>query len=257
MPTMPGAIQRPTKKLAAKPAAAVRRPRPPVDDDDEEAAPARRGSENARQASSDAVQDGWDGAENQMSDPNYPTSPKVEKGGTFYFKFLQDKPYASVKIHWLDQITKGKKSFMCPQSEDCPLCQLGDIPKFEARFNIAELGEQSPKLRSLNVGQQQAEDFKTKHNDKRYGPLSSKFYSRTRPSGPGGRWKTEVFKRDSDLIDELEDLDLSKKVYVPDAAELGELVLWTKADALKEVNWSDLDKAASIISGDYDDDDES
>jgi hypothetical protein len=255
MPTLPA-----KKAVAKKPAMPVKKlaARPPVDDDDDEAAPARPVKKLAAKKVS-AVAAGFDGAEGQKSDPNFPTAPKVKPGETFYYKHimalvngqLKDGPYAAVKVHWIDR--KGKMSFLCPQSSDCPLCMIGDVPKFEARYNIAMLTEESPLLRTLNVGQQAHDAIRDFHTDKRTSPLSSKFYSRTRPDGKGARWKTEVFKRDGDLQDELEALGL--KLHVPTDDEIAELGRWTAEDAEREINMKELQQIADEIAGDYDDDD--
>ncbi len=71
--------------------------------------------------------------------------PTKVKGKTLG-KFLEDGPFDTVKVHWLDDSPVKKKSFVCHDDkyfEDydgtCPLCEIGEKPKSFALFNFLNL----------------------------------------------------------------------------------------------------------------------
>lgn len=51
-------------------------------------------------------------------------------------KFLDDEPFATYRLHWINEIREGQRGFVCWE-DDCPLCErLGDNPSLKAQFNI-------------------------------------------------------------------------------------------------------------------------
>jgi hypothetical protein len=57
-------------------------------------------------------------------------------------KFLDDDFFLTYYEHWIDEFRGQKRqmSFVC-LGEDCPLCGIGDQPKFTALINVADLSK--------------------------------------------------------------------------------------------------------------------
>ena len=126
-----------------------RRPRPPPrrrrpalsydDDDDDDEPPARpRGSGRGRTGTATTVtmRDGANRGNAKAGRAvrprlrraaSSPTQLKLKDGEEVVIRFLEDQPYASLRIHWLDR--KGKRSYPCPgdpkkevEANGCPFC---------------------------------------------------------------------------------------------------------------------------------------
>jgi hypothetical protein len=225
-----------------------RRPRDEDDDADIETSRSRR-SAAADDGDDGDVATGWGGADEVAVPSGFATNLKLEKGETAVFKFLDDAPYANLKVHWIER--KGKRSFICTQKKDCPLCALGDLAETQSehRFNIALFTDAEPVLRSMNVSYGHAQEFKEYHTGPG-GPLTKRIYTRTRPKGPGGRYKHSFFRHAEDVLEE------HPKLHVPTQAELDALVeegLFTQSTARKErSSMEELEKIAAELSGDSD-----
>ena len=91
------------------------------------------------QASSTAVQSGWDAADKlSTSSGDFPTEFKFTDGEFTVIKFIdQNGPFAIYKQHFLQQKTVGKRSYVSLGSND-PLCtKLGSKPEDKRAFTIA------------------------------------------------------------------------------------------------------------------------
>jgi len=59
-------------------------------------------------------------------------------------KFLDGEPSLTYYEHWLNELD-GKKSFVC-LGDDCPLCEIGDDPRYRVCFDVIDLsGPGDPK----------------------------------------------------------------------------------------------------------------
>lgn len=92
------------------------------------------------QASSTAVQSGWDAAQSLVtSSGDFPTDFKFNDGEFQVIKFLdQTGPFSVYRQHFLQQKAIGKKSYVCLGS-NCPLCRLPNKPEDKRAFTIANL----------------------------------------------------------------------------------------------------------------------
>jgi hypothetical protein len=226
------------QKLVAKKAAPSTRPE---DDDDE---PTQRGPRVGK-----ATQ-GWDGASALGKGGDFIKSVdwKNDSHGSgdqkyFIVKFLDDGPYANLKIHWLER--KGKRSFVCV-GDDCPLCAIGDDPKGEFRFNVAVLTGDTPVVRSLNSGWKLFSKIRNKAEAPLTKPLSKRFYLLTRS---GRQW--HEIQYDIEKIDPEEITTAYSDFYVPTAEEIEALVGYSLDDVAKEyTSMSELeDVAAEVMEG--------
>src|ERR1039458_730410 len=83
-----------------------------------------------RERSSSAVGRGWEasranraksGSFNNLDQLVIPIAPKCAT-----VAFLEEEPFATYNQHWVNEITDGRKSFVClGEDDDCPLCVIG------------------------------------------------------------------------------------------------------------------------------------
>lgn len=201
-----------------------------------------RGDRRDREPSS-AVRGGWDGASRTQSlSGDYADNFKMDADKEYVIKFVDDEPYASYRLHWLER--SGKKSFVCPEDPDdpksvrCPLCDAGDKTRAQYGFNIIDLtGGHKPEVKSWDVGVRMLNKLKKINSDPRNGPLSANYFLAVR-TGKGTNSDTNISPiKERDLWDDykVEELsedeleDLAKKGYdrsiidVPSKTQLREL----------------------------------
>lgn len=270
----------PAKKTAAKKAALPTKkaaPSRPVYDDDDDTPP-RRGSggtaaranaarSERRRARDDeedlpgaqrgSAQAGWNAADQVFKGGEFANNLTLKDGEEVVMRFLEDQPYASMRIHWLDR--KGKRSYPCPgdvkkdtSNNGCPFCAYNISYKAEARFNVAVLTEADPNVMSLTATPRNKKKIAA-HHESKHGPLSRKYYFYRRT---GTRFETEYsFEPARTVNDVREDYP---DLYIPTEDELAELVLYTTEQANKEfAPIAEMRKIAhEIVSGEEDDDEE-
>lgn len=125
------------------------------------------------------VRGGWGGVEAvKNSDSPFAQRLKITEEPQI-IKFLNDEPYATWKQHWVER--QGQKSFVCIADFDekgCPLCDSGSRPSIRIAFNVALLiPNESPLLKSYEVGPRVIDQLKNFHTDPRTGPLSKHFWA--------------------------------------------------------------------------------
>lgn len=143
------------------------------------------------------MNEGWAGAHktrDQSSD--YASNFKTEVDAKYVIRFLDDRPYASYRQHWLER--SGKRSFVCPEDPDddttprCPLCDAGDKARAQYAFNVVVLDEdQKPTIKSWDVGIKLFQKFERTHKDERIGPLNDPYFEVCR-TGKGGTSDTAL-----------------------------------------------------------------
>jgi hypothetical protein len=225
------------------------------DDDRDEDEPRSRVKRRARDDDDDdrdrgrgrrvaaSVNEGWQGADRtQSASGDYAPSFKLEKDKDHVIKFLDDHPYASYRLHWIER--KGKKSFVCPENPDdprsprCPLCDAGDKTRAQHSFNIVELTDgMKPAVSSWDVGVRVLNKLKKINSDNRIGPLTEPYFVVSR-TGTGTNADTTINPiKERDLwddwnVEELTDKELAalrKKRYdksfvdVPSPKQLADL----------------------------------
>lgn len=240
----------PAKKVAAKKTVAKR---PTRVEEDEEPTPRKKAAAKKVSASkrSGVVTTGWGGAKEMNTGGDFIKTldfknEAARDGETLWFivKFLEDAPYANVKIHWINE-RKGKKSFVCI-GEDCPLCDVGADVKAEFRFNVAQFTDTEPILRSWSAGWKIYKKIESLSQSKLTSPLPKRTYLATRI----GKTFNEI-QYDLSKINDDEIADAYPDIYIPSAEEIAELTPYTIEDVEKE--YSTLEEleeiAAEIVEG--------
>lgn len=234
------------KKAAAKPLPGSMRPAV-VEDDDEYPADGPGTPSGERTG---VVTSGWGGANEMGGASDFiktldfkNDAAKTKDTLWFIVKFLEDAPYANVKIHWTER--KGKRSFICI-GDDCPLCNVGADVKSEFRFNVAVFGEEEPILRSWSAGWKIYKKIRSLSESPLTKPLPKRIYLATRT----GKVFNEI-AYDLDKINEDEIAEAYPDIYVPSAEEIESISPYTLADVEKEYSTvSELEAvAAEIVEG--------
>lgn len=226
---------------------------------------AKKSSTTARRAADDddddgedyddlAVTTGWAGAEKlKNAQSTFAPALKIKDGESVPIAFLEDAPYASVSTHWVKR--KGRQSFLCAGAK-CPLCGIGDTPRVTHNFNVAKLTDGEPLVFSWEVGKRVLGQIEEKAKAKT-GPLTNKLYivKRTGSKMNDTVYSLEVVRRDSDLLEEFDDLN------IPDRSDLNRLKRYSVEDVRKQrVSLKELkeiaDEAMSEFQTDDDEDDD-
>lgn len=104
-------------------------------------------------------------------------------------KFIEDEPFWSGAVHWVDEIKDGKRSFYCLDEVDpegCPLCAVAHAPRAQVWFNVAvvtnEDGPTKPEVLVLKAGPLLSELIEKEHNG-RYGPINRHYWKFSRSGG--------------------------------------------------------------------------
>ena len=149
------------------------------------------------------VQEGWGAVDALLNAPTseFPTDFRFSEEPQLV-KFLQDHPFATYEQHWIDAISKGKKSFVCI-GDGCPLCEiLGDKPRGKFAFNILVLAGETTGVQVLTAPPSLARQIKKAHDDERKGPLDREFWEISRMgTGPTTQY-TLNYVRGRDLAEE-------------------------------------------------------
>ena len=89
-------------------------------------------------------------------------------------RFMEGKPYASFRRHWIDRVGLGKRAYTCFSAigKDCPLCMVGDKPTAVTAFNVALCTRPGGAvIKSWECGVKITQQLKTYSNDPKIGPL--------------------------------------------------------------------------------------
>jgi hypothetical protein len=235
----------PAKKTVAKKAAPRR-----VEEDDEPT-PTKKSASKKVAARSGVVTTGWGGAKEMNTGGDFIKSldfknEALRDGDTLWFliKFLEDAPYANVKIHWISE-RKGKKSFVCI-GDGCPLCDVGADVKAEFRFNVAMFTDTDPVVRSWAAGWKIYRKIESLSQSKLTSPLPKRTYLATRIGKNWNEMQYDIQKITDDEIGEA-----YPDIYIPSADEIAELTPYTVDDVEKEYSTiEELEEiAAEIVEG--------
>lgn len=191
---------------------------------------------------------GWGGAErtaNSLS--SFAKNLRLKDGEEAIFRFLQDAPYANVKVHWLDK--KGRASYIC-LGRNCPLCAIGERPRGTFNFNVAKLTDSEPIHISLDAGVKLFKQIQKYANDPRHKPLPRKWYKLER-TGSGQNdttYKCDVI-READLKEEYPEL------YLPTEEELADMqsLCYSLEETIKpqKLSHNEMQKVADEMNGNY------
>jgi hypothetical protein len=263
----------PAKKQAAKKAAPAKKaaaPRRPVydDDDDDDAPPPNRAARRAAATNGDDdddddtpvsretyVKGGWGEAHQIATSSEFANKLKLKDGEEEVIRFLEDQPYASLRVHWVQR--KGKRAYPCigdPKEVDtakngCPFCAYNMAYQKESRFNIAVLSEEEPIVMSLDVSPKTLKKIEGHHGSK-HGPLNRKFYFfRRTGTGFETEYSFDYVRTPSEISEDY------PKLYVPSEDELAAMKRFTPEFANKEfASKAEMRKVAKeIVTGEDED----
>lgn len=220
--------------------------------DDEDVRPSMgNGSYEAPEREESEIRGGW-GASQEIIDSTSQYAQNFKTlTDTQVIKFLESKPYASFRRHWIDRVGVGKRPYVCFQSvgKDCPLCDVGDKPGAVTAFNIALLSDDGVATnKSWDLGVKLTQQVKTMNADSKIGPLDKDGLYFTVS-------KTETTQRQqtSTMVNPVRARDLLEDWSVPpiDDAQLRRLKekCYT-ADIITMPTLRELEEVAAEITGD-------
>lgn len=196
------------------------------------------------QASSTAVQSGWDAAEKLVTaSGDYPTEFKFNEGEFSVIKFLDPNgPFAIYKQHFLQQKTVGKRSYVSLGAND-PLCvKLGSKPEDKRAFTIANLSAPGGPQRQMLIASPRL--YKTLHaaHFSPAGPLTKNYWAISRT----GKMQQTVYH-----LTPIKGRDLMEDWQI-DEAEVEKAIADMKPyerSVIKEHTWAELDEIANSLLG--------
>jgi hypothetical protein len=196
------------------------------------------------QASSTAVQSGWDAAEKLVAaSGDFPTEFKFNEGEFSVIKFLDPNgPFAIYKQHFLQQKTVGKRSYVSLGAND-PLCvKLGSKPEDKRAFTIANLSAPGGPQRQMLIASPRL--YKTLHaaHFSPAGPLTKNYWAVSRT----GKMQQTVYH-----LTPIKGRDLMEDWQI-DEAEVEKVIADMKPyerSVIKEHTWAELDEIANSLLG--------
>ncbi len=162
-------------------------------------------------------------------------------------KFLDERPYANVLIHWLDERDRpvGRRSFPC-LGEGCPLCGIGDEPSGEHRINIAIISDVAPVHHSYTPPKTVFNKIKAFASSVRTKPLPRRYYllQREGSTKTNTRYELTDYRRDEDVLEDFPDY------YLPSQEEIEAIEKFTLDDFEKEIaSFEELEDVVREITG--------
>lgn len=226
-----------------------------VSDDEDESATTPADDDGDTEASSgggnglSALPSGWTEGQKVMDSTAPYAQPFQPEQAITIIKFLEDKPYANYRRHWIDRMTPQgpkKRPYTCLESvgKECPLCGIGDRPQAVSAFNVAVVGDDGATLlKSWDVGARIFNVLKAYNNDAKVGPLTKRFYAVNKTGGgkgQGGNVQTNISPVSATALREDYDID------PPSQEALDKLKLYDSS-IVEIPKRSDLDQIAEEI----------
>lgn len=167
--------------------------------------------------SSSLARPGWGAAKQTISKASsFEAEFKISENEALV-KFVEDEPFASVLIHWVDEITEGQRSFYCPE-EDCPLCAVGYRRTPQVWFNVVPLSTEGasvkPEMMVLKAGSKLSDLIKAE-NEGRSGPLSRHFFKVSKHGGGKGKGAPNFSVAVVKARDVVEDWEMNPEEIAP------------------------------------------
>ena len=193
------------------------------------------------QASSTAVQSGWDAAEALVtSNGDFPVDFKFNDGEFQVIKFIdQSGPFAIYRQHFLQQKAIGKKSYVCLGS-NCPLCRLPNKPEDKRGFTIANLSAPGGVQRQVLTASTRL--YKQLHQAEfsPAGPLTKNYWAVSR----SGKMQQTVYHL---TPIKARDLQEDWNINAEEAEKaIAEMVPYERA-IIKEHSWAELEEIAQDL----------
>jgi hypothetical protein len=135
----------------------------------------RRLSRNSNGNSGTPIRRGWDAhkqVKSRVSKFSRDDQFAIDKDDEELIHFLEDEPFASWNEHWIQEITDGKKSFVC-LGDDCPLCDSGIKVTYRDAWNIVTFDPKgNPSVKYWVASPDPADRIAEKHANPRTTPLN-------------------------------------------------------------------------------------
>lgn len=103
-----------------------------------------------------------------------PPDFKFKDGEEVLIKFLEDSPFASIFQHWI-VTASGRRPYTCLETNDCPLCDIGDRSKSVDYFNVIQMtGEDitDPVLKVWYASPDPSKAIQERARNKRTSPIN-------------------------------------------------------------------------------------
>jgi hypothetical protein len=187
---------------------------------------------------------GWDAADEVQK--------KVKSLGDFFMfdenpqlvAFAQGAPFDSYLVHWVD--TKdGRRSFRCTETDDCPLCEVGDSPSAKFSFWVVAFEFKGEDVnyasKIMEVGTRLKNTLRDIDSDPRKGgPLETNFFSAHRTGKKQSTQYHVARIKDRDLLDDWQLSADDGRLAIKELESAG-------APRLYIPNIEDLEAAASYL----------
>ncbi len=122
---------------------------------------------------------GWEGAAQEKAKSSGWSENFKPDADPKLIKFLQDGPVVSFQQHWVQR--KGRMSFVCAGTTKCPLCALGDDPRAQYAFAVAEIDSKGRgTFKLFQVAGRVMDQLKKFNDDPLRGPLTKGYYAVTK-----------------------------------------------------------------------------
>lgn len=112
-------------------------------------------------------------------------------GAEILVKFVEDSPFASYWVHWV-QAGKKRRPYVCI-IDDCPLCNLGIVPKPVDCINVIALEQDkddnvTPKLYVWSMSADPAKAVRARTENKRTSPINREdfYWAVSKDTGENG-----------------------------------------------------------------------
>lgn len=197
-------------------------------------------NERPEQGSTTTVQSGWDAAVKMAPVATgyaveYKHSEKPQ-----IVKFLdQNGPYASYKLHWIQEKTSGQKSYVCLQS-NCPLCNiLKNKAELKRAFTVVNLSSDPIQRQKLVASPR---FFNNLHmvNASPQGPLQNGYWSISRTGIKQATTYQVMHVKARDLM---EDFGIDPQIAEQKVAEFKPFT----ADSVKQNSYEELLEIAQSL----------
>jgi hypothetical protein len=149
---------------------------------------------------------GWGGVRKHREESSsYATNFRVTDEEVLV-KFVDDEPFVTYYQHWLQELD-GRKSFPCI-GDNCPLCEIGDDPRFLAVFNVIDFRDDEPEVKIWEASPQPAGEIEEIAKNTRTSPINRDdlYFAVSKKKGKNNFWSYTILPvKERDLA---EDWDL-------------------------------------------------
>jgi len=227
------------------------------DEEEEEARPRRKSKSKKKEKSSSSK---WDEFRAKGGGKTgFPDRLKFEIDKPLIVKFLSSDPFSVYLRHWINEMPRGeRKSYVCTEEDDCPLCEAGHEPETRVAFNVVVVGkdgeyEEPSDVKIWECPAGLAATLSDLNEDKRKGPLDKEYWEVLQEKQKNGFIGYQVhYLKSSDLEEDLDIPPLNEEEL-----EAYEDLMYTEKDYVKAEDIEDLEAAADFVANiDHDDDDE-